>query len=313
MSVEIHNRNDEEFIDALLQGTSRTFALAIPLLAAERRRQIGLSYLLFRVADCIEDAPEGDAALKKELLTKLNAYFLAPNVSHRKDSELALSDSTGFASLWPEQSPNSGLLLGLPRLMDIFSRLPPSVSQVIGTAVRSTIMGMVGFIDASINSPNQIQIQTLDHLRLYCYAVAGVVGEMLTDIFVDHFPPGLADHKELRRLSVGFGEFLQLINILKDSHLDACSGRVFIPIEVSRETIHELALEGRRDACHYIQLLEKSHFPADIIHFCRFIYLLADGSLVKVRDEGAGSKLTRGEVLQILSDVRSEDFSTSHP
>ena len=165
---------------------------------------------------------------------------------------------------------------------------------------------MIGFIDASVDLPNQIQIQTLNELRLYCYAVAGVVGELLTDIFVFHHPPGLTAHKELRRLSAGFGEFLQLINILKDAHADAVSGRVFIPTEVSRESVHELALGGREDALLYIRLLEKNDFPTDVILFCRFLYLLADGSLQKLGKGGTGSKLTRDEVKQILANVRSE-------
>ncbi len=128
---------------------------------------------------------------------------------------------------------------------------------MIAKALTSTIAGMIQFIDASRDQPNQIQIQTVADLRLYCYAVAGIVGELLTDIFVLHHPLGLVEYQELRRLSVGFGEFLQLINILKDSTQDASDGRVFIPCEVSREHVQELALAGQQDAVMYIRLLER--------------------------------------------------------
>ncbi|MBL8817927.1 MAG: squalene/phytoene synthase family protein [Planctomyces sp.] len=314
-------QSDDQFIGEHLQGTSRTFALAIPLLAIERRQQIGLSYLLFRVADSIEDAPEGDSLLKKQLLNRLKNYFSRHDGSQPEESasEFTSSDrkSSGhtdlttpalacFGGLWSAESPTGRLLLEFPRLLSIFDKQPPNVSQVIGNALTSTITGMIRFIDASRDFPNQIQIQTVNDLRLYCYAVAGIVGELLTDIFIIHHPAGLVDHQELRTLSVGFGEFLQLINILKDAGRDAMNGRVFIPVEVSRETIYELAMSGQSDALMYIRLLEKNDFPRDIIFYCRFLYLLAEGSLRKLREGGTGSKLTRDEVIRLLSVVQSE-------
>lgn len=306
-----HLESDDEFIDHHLQGTSRTFALAIPLLAADLRRQIGISYLLFRVADSIEDAPDGDASMKRHLLIALrdclgDSTVSELIVSNSEHEQFLAPASPSFEGLWPSQSPTESLLRNFPRLLSIFSKLPSPVSQAIRKSLISTINGMIGFLDASRNLPNQIQIQTVTDLRLYCYAVAGVVGELLTDLFVLHHPAGQKDHEELRRFSVGFGEFLQLINILKDAGRDAKSGRVFIPFDVSRENVHELAIESRKDALSYICLLEKNVFPSDIILYCRFLYLLADGSLEQLRQGGLGSKLTRTEVMRILSELKSE-------
>lgn len=300
-----HQLDDDAFVEEYLQGTSRTFALAIPLLSTERRRQIGLSYLLFRVADSIEDAPGGDSVQKKELLSALRkCLYQACQGSPSESTKIAAS--TSFRGLWPDHSPTGRLLQAFPRLMVIFNQVPISVSQVMCTAVTSTISGMISFIDASMDSPNQIQLRTLSDLRLYCYAVAGIVGEMLTEIFVCHHSTGRTAYQGLRQLSVGFGEFLQLINILKDSQLDASDGRVFIPMEASRESIFDLAMEGKEDAFQYIRLLEKNDFPPDIISFCRFLYLLADGSLQKLRSGGAGSKLTRDEVMRLLAEVKNQ-------
>lgn len=308
-----HLQTDDEIIDRHLQGTSRTFALAIPLLAADLRREIGICYLLFRVADSIEDAPEGDAAGKKHLLTALRDCLSDSNVTNANvrnagHQQFSTPKSPGLEGLWPAQSPTELLLRDFPRLLSIFFELPSPISQAIRKSLTSTITGMISFLDASRNLPNQIQIQiqTVSDLRLYCYAVAGVVGELLTDLFVLHHPAGLKDHAELRRLSVGFGEFLQLINILKDAGRDAKSGRVFIPLEASREKVHELAIESRKDALAYIRLLERNVFPSDIILYCRFLYLLADGSLQQLQQGGPGSKLTRDEVMRILSELKSE-------
>ena len=45
-----------EDVALLLQETSRTFALAVPLLSGRTRLSVGLAYLLFRCADTLEDA-----------------------------------------------------------------------------------------------------------------------------------------------------------------------------------------------------------------------------------------------------------------
>lgn len=306
MTAVPDHQSDDAFLDDFLQGTSRTFALAIPLLEPSRRRQVGLSYLLFRVADSIEDAPETDAETKKHLLRLFKSCLENEEADGRKRASSENYHAPDLSELWPAESPTGRLLLEFPRLMTILAQVPASISQAIRGALTSTVSGMISFINVSADSPNQIQIRTISDLKLYCYAVAGIVGELLTDIFVFHHPFGITCHQELRSLSTGFGEFLQLINILKDTHPDAVSGRVFIPVDASRESVHELALQGRRDALLYIRMLKKSDFPPDIIHFCSFLFLLADGSLQKLQDGGAGSKLTRHEVQQILADVRAE-------
>src|SRR3954447_7530352 len=43
-------------VDDLLQKTSRTFALTIPLLPPPTREEVGIAYLLFRIVDTFEDA-----------------------------------------------------------------------------------------------------------------------------------------------------------------------------------------------------------------------------------------------------------------
>lgn len=53
-------------------------------------------------------------------------------------------------------------------------------------------------------------------MDLYCYHVAGVVGEMLTELFCD-YSPEINQHKPvLMKLAVSFGQGLQMTNILKD-------------------------------------------------------------------------------------------------
>jgi farnesyl-diphosphate farnesyltransferase len=66
----------------------------------------------------------------------------------------------------------------------------------------------------------------------YCYYVAGVVGEMLTELFCDHCTD-LTHHKaEMMRLAVSFGQGLQMTNILKDIWDDRVRGACWLPADV---------------------------------------------------------------------------------
>lgn len=61
-------------------------------------------------------------------------------------------------------------------------------------------------------------------LDRYCYSVAGVVGELLTELFAVYSPVIATQKAALAPLAVSFGEGLQLTNILKDVWEDAGRG-----------------------------------------------------------------------------------------
>lgn len=287
--------SDAEFLQQSLLGTSRTFALAIPLLEPSRRFQVGLTYLLFRVADSIEDAVDVSTPRKLELLSAFE-HALAPAAE--------AVTAGNFDGLWPAESAVEQLMRSTPRLVRLFHELPTAHAAVIRTSLCGTLQGMRAFLSGSTGSGRQICIESISDLRLYCYSVAGIVGELLTDLFVlEHScPPAAA--QELRDLAVPFGEFLQLINILKDSDGDLSDGRVFIPSGTTRQSVTEIALSSHRDAARYLELLDTWNFPPDVLAFCRFIFLLAEGSLNCLQSRGPGSKLSRAAVQQILWQVQ---------
>ena len=300
LSTESHlwqfHPSDAEFLLQSLLGTSRTFALAIPLLEPARRFQVGLTYLLFRVADSIEDAADVPTSHKLKLLSTFEtALHTAPE----------LADSTCFSGMWPVDSPVEQLMQATPRLIQLFHELPATHSTVIRRSLGGTIKGMQAFLAGSAGTDRQISIESLTDLRLYCYSVAGIVGELLTDLFVLENPCPNDTAQDLRQLAVAFGEFLQLINILKDSDGDLSDGRIFIPSGATRQAVTEIALNSHRDAAKYIELLALWNFPADILAFCRFIFLLAEGSLDCLQQHGPGSKLSRAAVQDILQKVQA--------
>ena len=75
----------------------------------------------------------------------------------------------------------------------------------------------------------------------YCYYVAGVVGEMLTELFCD-YSEEIAQHREtLMRLAVSFGQGLQMTNILKDMWEDRSRGACWLPRDIFRGAGVDLA------------------------------------------------------------------------
>jgi farnesyl-diphosphate farnesyltransferase len=66
----------------------------------------------------------------------------------------------------------------------------------------------------------------------YCYYVAGVVGEMLTELFCGHSPAIDRNRAALSELAVSFAQGLQMTNILKDVWEDRRRGVCWLPQEV---------------------------------------------------------------------------------
>ena len=66
-------------LDRLLEQTSRTFALSIPLLPEPTRREVTVAYLLFRIADTFEDASSWPRALRIAALERFIQLLEAPD------------------------------------------------------------------------------------------------------------------------------------------------------------------------------------------------------------------------------------------
>jgi farnesyl-diphosphate farnesyltransferase len=79
---------------------------------------------------------------------------------------------------------------------------------------------------------NPLGLEKMSDMDQYCYHVAGVVGEMLADLFCDHSPEAALNYKELFRLAPSFGQGLQMTNILKDLWDDRQKGACWLPREV---------------------------------------------------------------------------------
>ncbi|HJL16130.1 MAG TPA: squalene/phytoene synthase family protein [Sandaracinaceae bacterium LLY-WYZ-13_1] len=215
-------REDWAFCKDSLAKVSRTFARPIAMLPPELEVAVSLGYLLCRIADTIEDHVAVEPSMRDELFglflsmleddgepRDLAAAFLAVDGD---DAELELARSS-------------------TRVMRVFAAQREPVRSACVRWVTEMARGMSLYAHRAPGPDGVAALHTVPDLERYCYYVAGTVGHLLTDLFVDAIgedPEGalalaLRDHAE------GFATGLQLTNILKDVTDDLERGVSFLP------------------------------------------------------------------------------------
>jgi farnesyl-diphosphate farnesyltransferase len=279
-------------LEDLLEKTSRTFALSIPVLPEPTRREVMIAYLLFRIADTFEDAAHWPPDRRIEALREFQTLL----------TERAPAHAEQLAAKWTTVgvSPHAGyreLIARVPLVLEAFFSLDADAVATIARHVARSAEGMAGFV--ARDRDGTLALATLQDLRDYCYAVAGIVGEMLTELFLLHRERLAAIAAELCERAAVFGEALQLVNILKDSEVDASEGRCFLPGQVPRAEVFALARRDLAVAADYILALQRADGPRGIVAFCALPVELARATLEKVQRQGPGSKISRLEVFSI--------------
>lgn len=211
--------SDDGYQDAILPHVSRTFALTIPLLPVELRKAVTNAYLLCRIADTIEDEP---ALSPVETLQYLDVF---------KHCVGTLGDPQPLArELVPRLSDRTpptehDLIVNIARILRVTARLAEPQRIAIQRCVDLMCYGMPRF-QSTASLEGLARIEDMDD---YCYYVAGVVGEMLTDLFCSHDPGIAARRAELNALATSFAQALQMTNILKDQWEDRQRGACWLP------------------------------------------------------------------------------------
>ncbi len=208
--------------DRLLPGVSRTFALTIPQLPPDLRPVVTNAYLLCRTADTIED----EVALTVDQKQRFHEQFVAV-VDGRQPAEVfavALAPLLSDATLPAEHE----LIQQAAAVVRITHACAPRQRAAIERCVRIMCTGMPPFQRTTRLSG----LADLPELDRYCYCVAGVVGEMLTDLFCAHSPEVDAHRSTLAPLATSFGQGLQMTNIIKDLWTDRSRGMCWFPRDV---------------------------------------------------------------------------------
>jgi farnesyl-diphosphate farnesyltransferase len=279
-------------LEDLLENTSRTFALSIPVLPEPTRRQVMIAYLLFRIADTFEDAAHWPPEKRIEALDEFRD--LLADFSSGKVSRLAEKWTADGASPHPGYRE---LIAQAPFVLDAFSTLDPEAIVSIGGHVSRSAEGMAGFVARS--EGGILALKSLEDLRGYCYAVAGIVGEMLSELFLLKRDILIPAAPYLRARAATFGEALQLVNILKDASVDVSEGRSYLPKGVPRADVFALARKDLAVAGEYTVALQRAGAPRGLVEFCALPVELAWATLRKVEERGPGSKVSHLELYAI--------------
>jgi farnesyl-diphosphate farnesyltransferase len=291
-TVEPHACSPAE-IDDLLAKTSRTFALAIPLLPEPTRLQVGIAYLLFRIADTFEDAELWPRARKLAALDRFERLLRRPDPEEaRRAAERWLADPPCRHAGYLE------LLARSPAVLGAFWRQPEAARQLIGDHTRRTVEGMAGFVRRA-DERGELQLADLEDLEGYCYVVAGIVGELLTELFLLGRRSLAPVRAFLSERSARFGEALQLVNIVKDALADAAHGRRFLPPAADLGEVVALARRDLQEATRYTLSLQRAGAPRGIVAFVALPVRLAQATLDLVEQRGPGAKLSRPDVARI--------------
>lgn len=281
----------------LLTRTSRTFALSIRLLPAPLRQEVSIAYLLLRVADTLEDADLWTPQQRVVALAQLDVLIGVSGATAAKH------DSARWAAALPcDHEGYLALVSELPLLLDALAQLEPTAQTTIVRHVRRTISGMIKFLTAR-GAPGNLALTDIHDLRRYCYVVAGIVGEMLTELFVEQGHVPRSEAVTLWEKAASFGEGLQLVNILKDADEDIRQGRSFLPPGIDRTRLFALAHDDLDIADAYVRTLRKSGASWGIVGFTALPIRLARATLHRVAVDGPGAKLTRSEVREHLQHV----------
>jgi farnesyl-diphosphate farnesyltransferase len=305
--------SDLEYQQRALPGVSRTFALTIPQLPEGLRVAVTNAYLLCRIADTIEDDP---ALAPVETLQFLEVFK-------------GLVDSCGDATplvrelarrLSDQTLPAERELVGnMQRVLNVTAGLRPAQRAAIHRCVDLMCFGMPQFQStASLRG-----LPRMSDMDDYCYYVAGVVGEMLTELFCEHDGAIASNRAAMQALATSFAQGLQMTNILKDVWEDRGRGACWLPQEIftrygvdlaSLKAVPHDAQFGRayrellavahahlRNALEYTLLIPAEQ--AGIRRFCLWAVGLAVLTLRNIHrnpafTSGAEVKVTRSAVLR---------------
>ncbi|MET0388397.1 MAG: squalene/phytoene synthase family protein [Polyangiales bacterium] len=290
----------QDVLQDLLEKTSRTFALTIPLLPEPTRREVGVAYLLFRIIDNFEDATHW---APDKRIQALHEFIRLMHDTSESSSTAAHVAVDGWLHEPPlEHAGYLELLQLAPQVLAWHRALAPDARDRISKHLVRTAEGMAYFVGRA-NAEGSLRLESRDELRDYCFVVAGIVGELLTELYLLGDPALAPIGDALRERARRFGEGLQLVNILKDALPDAQEGRIYLPPELPLAEVFALTRSDLVAALEYAEILRTGQAHPGVVAFNALNARLALATLEALNEHGFGSKLSRVQVSELTADV----------
>lgn len=275
---------------AHLERVSRSFAFCIEQLDEPLRRYVGLGYILCRMADTVEDSAWDTPAAQSRAFDEFQGFVAAPPGE---------ADVRAWVASFPSEIPEGEALLlqEAPQFFADLHQLPEPVRAVLQRTVASMVRGMQHFCrqDAGAARPG-----SLAEVNQYCFFVAGIVGELLTDLVAVTEPRYRPDDRTYTD-AFHFGLYLQKINLLKDQLGDEKVGRHLVP---NRDEMRRSLILHAERSLRYIQSIPVESRGYRI--FCAWSFFLGLVSLPFIDRswrEQKDTKISRTQTFVYLGKV----------
>ncbi|KAJ5770670.1 uncharacterized protein N7511_002721 [Penicillium nucicola] len=286
-----------------LDRTGRSFSAVVKELHPELLLPVCVFYLILRGLDTIEDDTSIPLDIKEPLLRNFKDHL----------------DHTGwtFTGNRPEEKDRE-LLVHFDSVIVEFKKLNEPYQTIIKDVTEKMGNGMSDF--ARKAARGDISVGTIEEYNLYCWHVAGIVGEGLTQLFLqaELADPILMNHSLYRSM----GLLLQKNNIIRDLREDFDDGRRFWPKEIWSKHVDQFedlfdpkytenalncssemilnALEHVRDCVSYLAGLHEQ----SVFNFCAIPQAMALATLELCFRNTAifhrNVKITKGDALQLM-------------
>jgi farnesyl-diphosphate farnesyltransferase len=256
----------------MLKKTSRTFYIPINRLKEGLKEAVAAAYLCMRAIDEIEDHETLEDDVKVELLNGIHDAF---------ESKDVVNESQKLLSPYRDVLPDVTM-----RIHEWALLCPPTVTEVVYRNTSKMAKQMAEWVHVSWN------IRTEEDLDGYTYSVAGMVGEMLSEIWFWY--DGTKSDQEK---AVAFGRGLQAVNILRNRKEDLERGVDFFPDGWGTKEMIKYTRRNLKLADSYIVDLKGG--PA--LDFCKIPLTLAHATVNLIA--AGGNKLTRDAVMKLVGSI----------
>ncbi|ODM24304.1 putative squalene synthase [Aspergillus cristatus] len=310
--IPVHQRDEKDETETqktcfkFLDKTSRSFSAVIKELHPELLLPVCLFYLILRGLDTVEDDTSIPLATKEPLL--------------RDFKDFLEQDGWTFNGNRPEEKDRE-LLVQFHNVITEFKNLKPAYKEIIRDITDKMGNGMADY--ARKAEFDDASVMTIEQYDLYCYYVAGLVGEGLTRLFIESElgNPGLLKRDQLHK---SMGLFLQKTNIIRDIREDNDDGRRFWPKEIWSKHVNDFddlfkpenldialncssemvlnALEHVEDCLFYLAGLREQ----SVFNFCAIPQSMAIATLELCFRNPAifqrNVKITKGDACQLMME-----------
>lgn len=227
--MSLLNINEKSYIQKTLIEVSRSFAVVIPCLEDGLKEDMAIAYLLCRVVDNIEDCNQ-EYSWQRKRFQEFRQCFLSESSSTQ-----VLKSWQNFE--WPGLTAQEACLMsfdGGRTLFQSFHKLSQTSKSLISEWCIQMANGMEEMVDPNSVSFQRISntkvLKTEDDIFRYCYFVAGTVGQMGTQLAINHYGLQGSVAQKILDLSANCARALQMTNIVKDYLEDLQRGISYLPL-----------------------------------------------------------------------------------